>query len=162
MISKKMADALNGQIHWEMYSAFVYLAMSANSDTLGLKGCANWFMAQYREEMEHAMKIYDYLLEQGAEIELMAIDQPQKSYPSALAMFETALEHEKDVTRRIHKLVDQAITEKDHATQIILQWFVTEQVEEEANVSEIIGKMKMVGDKGNGLFMIDRELANRE
>ncbi|HDQ44352.1 MAG TPA: ferritin [bacterium] len=162
MISKKMADALNGQIHWEMYSAYVYLAMSANSDTLGLKGCANWFMAQYREEMEHAMKIYDYLLEQGAEIELMAIDQPQKSYPSALAMFETALEHEKDVTRRIHKLVDQAITEKDHATQIILQWFVTEQVEEEANVSEIIGKMKMVGDKGNGLFMIDRELANRE
>jgi ferritin len=162
MISKKMADALNGQIQWEMYSGYIYLAMSAHSETLGLKGFANWFMVQYKEEMGHAMKMYKYLQEQGAEVELKAIDQPQKTYPSSLAMFETALEHEQGVTKRINALVDQAIAEKDHATQIFLQWFVTEQIEEEANVQEIIGMLKLVGSQGNGLFMIDRQLGMRE
>jgi ferritin len=162
MLSKKMIEALNGQIQWEMYSGYIYLSMSAHSQTLGLKGFANWFMVQYKEEMGHAMKMYHYLIEQGAEVELKAIDKPQKTYPSPLAMFETALEHEQGVTKRINALTDQAIIEKDHATQIFLQWFVTEQIEEEANATEIIGKLKMIGEKGNGLFMIDRELGKRE
>ena len=162
MISKKMADALNGQIQWEMYSGYIYLAMSAHSETLGLKGVAKWFMVQYREEMGHAMKMYKYLHEQGSEVELKVIDQPQKTYASPLAMFEASLEHEQGVTKRINALMDQAIAEKDHATQIFLQWFVTEQIEEEANVQEIIGMLKLVGSQGNGLFMIDRQLGMRE
>jgi len=161
MLSKKMTDALNGQIQWEMYSGYIYLAMSANCESIGLKGIANWFMVQYKEEMDHAFKMYDYVLEQGADIELQAIDKPQKSWDSPLQMFEVALEHEQGVTKRINDLVDLAISEKDHATQIFLQWFVTEQVEEEANASEMIDKLKLIKDNPGGLFMMDKELAAR-
>ena len=161
MLSKKMVDALNGQINKEMYSAFLYMAMSSYSDFKGLKGFANWFSVQYHEEMEHAMKIYDYVQEQGAQVELLAIEQPPKEFGSALDMFEKTLAHEQFVTKSINELMDLAIAEKDHATQIFLQWFVTEQIEEEANDNEIIDKLKLAGEDGNGLFMIDKELAAR-
>jgi ferritin len=147
MLNEKMTKALNGQINKEIYSAYLYLSMSAYSSFIGLKGFANWFMVQYNEEMEHAMKIYNYIDGQGEQVKLMAIEQPATEFDSALDS--------------INDLVDLAIEEKDHATNIFLQWFVTEQIEEEGNDNDIISKLKLVGEGGNGLFMIDRELASR-
>jgi len=161
MLSKKMVDALNGQINKEMYSAYLYLAMSAYSDSKGLNGISNWFSVQYQEEMEHAMKIYHYVQEQGAGVKLLAIDEPPATFGTPLEMFEKTLAHEQFVTKSINELMDLAISEKDHATQIFLQWFVTEQIEEEANDNAIIDKLKLVGEKGNGLFMVDKELGAR-
>lgn len=161
MLSEKMIKALNGQIQWEMFSAHIYLAMSAQCETMGLKGVSNWFMVQYKEEMDHAFKMYHYVLETGAEVELLAIDKPQKSYESPLQMFEVALEHERGVTKRINDLLDLALEERDHATNAFLQWFITEQIEEEASAGEIIDRLKMAGPQGPGLFMVDNELAAR-
>lgn len=162
MISKKMQEALNRQVNREMYSAYLYLSMAAFSEHLGLKGFAHWFETQAREEMGHAMRFYRYLFDQGARVTLEAIEKPPADFASALDMFEKTLEHEKAVTRMITELTELAMAEKDHATQIFLQWFITEQVEEEASATEIIGKLKFVGDHPNGLFMIDRELGARQ
>jgi len=161
MLSDKMVEALNKQLNKEMYSAYLYMAMSAYSTYTGLKGFANWFMVQYQEEMVHAMKIYDYINDQCGQVKLMAIEQPLTEFESPLDMFEKTLEHEKFITRSINELVDLAIVEKDHATNIFLQWFVTEQIEEEGNDNEIISKLKLVGEDGNGLLMLDKELAAR-
>lgn len=161
MLSEKMIEALNKQINKEMYSAYLYMSMSAHSTYIGLKGFANWFMVQYQEEMTHAMRIYDYINDQGGQVKLAAIEQPPAEFKSPLDMFEKTLEHEKFITGCINELVDLAIEEKDHATEIFLQWFVTEQIEEEGNDNDIISKLKLVGEKGNGLFMIDKELAAR-
>ncbi|MEA1993731.1 MAG: ferritin [Euryarchaeota archaeon] len=162
MLSEKMVEALNKQINKEIYSAYLYMSMSAYSEYTGLNGFANWFMVQYREEMEHAMKIYDYLNDQGKQVKLMSVEQPPTEFESAMDMFEKTLEHEKFITKSINDLVDLAIKENDHATQIFLQWFVTEQIEEEGNDNEIIAKLKLAGTKGNGLFMMDKELAERK
>ncbi len=162
MLTKKMHEALNRQVNREMYSAYLYLSMAAFSEHIGLKGFAHWFEAQAREEMEHAMRFYRYLLDQGAKITLETIEKPPADFASALDMFEKTLEHEKAVTKMITDLTELAMAEKDHATQVFLQWFVTEQVEEEAHATEILGKIKFVGDHPNGLFMIDRELAARQ
>lgn len=161
MLSKKMAAALNDQLNKEIYSAYLYMSMSAYSTHIGLKGFANWFMVQYQEEMMHAMKFYDYINDQGSQVKLMAIDAPPTEFTSPLDMFEKTLKHEQFVTKRINDLVDLAIKEKDHATNIFLQWFVTEQIEEEANDNDIIAKLKLVGKKGDALLMLDRELAAR-
>lgn len=161
MLSKKMVEALNKQINNELYSAYLYLSTSAHSTFIGMKGFANWFMVQYQEEMMHAMKIYDYVNDQGGQVKLMAVAQPPTEFGSLLEMFEKTLKHEKFITKCINDLVNLAIEEKDHATNIFLQWFVTEQIEEEANDNEIISKLKLVGEEGNGLLMIDRELAAR-
>ena len=161
MLSEKMVEALNKQVNREIYSAYLYLSMSAYSTFKGLKGFANWFMVQYQEEMTHAMKIYDYINDQSGQVELMTVAQPPTEFGSPLEMFEKTLEHEKFVTECINDLVNLAIKEKDHASNIFLQWFVTEQIEEEANDNEIISKLKLVGKEGNGLFMIDKELATR-
>ena len=161
MLSKKMTKALNTQINKEMYSAFLYMAMSSFSDSKGLKGFANWFMVQFHEEMEHAMRLYHYIQDQGFQVELLAIEKPPKEFGSPLEMFEKTLAHERFVTKSIHGLVDLATEEKDHATQIFLQWFVTEQIEEESNDNDIIDKLKLAGETGNGLFMIDKELGAR-
>jgi len=161
MLSERITEALNKQINNEIYSAYLYLSMSAHSTFIGLKGFANWFMVQYQEEMVHAMKIYDYINAQGGQVKLMAVAQPPTEFGSPLEMFEKTLEHEKFVTKCINDLVDLAIEEKDHASNIFLQWFVTEQIEEEANDNEIISKLKLVGKEVNGLFMIDKELAAR-
>ena len=161
MLSKKMEKALNEQINKEMYSAYLYMSMSAYSTNIGLSGFANWFMVQYHEEMEHAMKIYDYVHEQGGKVKLMVIDEPPSVFKGPMDMFQKTLKHEQFITKSINDLMDLAIKEKDHATQIFLQWFVTEQIEEEGNDNEIIDKLKLAGDKGNGLFMIDKELGAR-
>jgi ferritin len=161
VLSDRMTGALNEQINKEIYSAYLYLSMSAYSTFIGMKGFANWFMVQYREEMVHAMKIYDYINDQGGKVKLLAVAQPPTEFGSPLEMFEKTLEHEKFVTKCINDLVDLAIKEKDHASNIFLQWFVTEQIEEEANDNEIISKLKLVGKEGKGLFMIDKELAAR-
>jgi len=161
MLSEKMAEALNKQVNNEMYSAYLYMSMSAYSAYTGLKGFANWFMVQYQEEMMHAMKIYDYINDQGGQVKLMAIEQPLTEFESPRDMFEKTLAHEKFITKSINELVDLAIAEKDHATNIFLQWYVTEQIEEEGNDNEIIAKLKLVGEDGNGLLMLDKELAVR-
>jgi len=161
MISDKMTQALNEQVNREMYSAYLYMAMSAHCNQVGLKGFANWFMVQYHEEMLHAMKIYEYIQRQGAEIKLAAIDAPPASFESPLDMFTQTLAHEQFITRSISDLMELAIAEKDHASQIFLEWYVTEQVEEEENDNDIIAQLKFIKDNPQGLMMLDRELAGR-
>ncbi|MEA2055318.1 MAG: ferritin [Candidatus Thermoplasmatota archaeon] len=161
MLSKKIEEALNEQINKEMYSAYLYMSMSAHSTNVGLPGFANWFMVQYHEEMEHAMKIYDYINDQGGRVSLKAIDEPLSTFKDAMDMFQKTLKHEQFITKSINKLVDLAIKEKDHATQIFLQWYVTEQIEEEGNDNDIIAKLKFIGGNGNGLLMLDKDLLSR-
>ena len=162
MISKKMQDALNEQINAEMYSAYLYLAMNAYFQSINFNGFAQWMRVQYQEEMMHAMKIYDFIAERGGRIVLDAIDKPQGEWKSPLAAFEAAYKHEQKVTGLIHGLVELAKKEKDHATDIFLQWFVTEQVEEENNASEIVAKLQMLKDSAGQMFMFDRELGKRK
>ncbi|MDZ8117376.1 ferritin [Pontiella agarivorans] len=161
MISKKMQKELNQQVNREFYSAYMYLAMSAYCNTIGLPGFAHWMRMQYEEESMHVTKMYDYILGQGGEIHLLAIEEPVKEYGSPLEVFEKTLEHEQYVTSLIHKLMDLAVQEKDYATQTFLQWYVTEQVEEEANVNDILAPLRMVGEDKGGLMMIDQQLAGR-
>lgn len=161
MISMKMQETLNEQINNEMYSAYLYMAMSAHSSTLGLNGFATWFMVQYHEEMFHAMKMYNYLLDQGAEVHIKAIKEPPKNFASIKEMFEKTLEHERFITKSINAIADLALQEKDHATYEFIQWYVTEQVEEEKNDNEILQRLKLAGEAGPGLFMIDSSLGAR-
>ncbi len=161
MLKDKMVDALNQQINEEMYSAYLYMAMSAYFDSLGLKGFANWMMVQYNEEMDHAMKIYHYLQAQGAEIKLKAIAEPQQKWDSPLDAFKATLKHEQHITECINNLVDIAEELKDRATYNFLQWYIDEQVEEEENDREIIDKLELIGDSKNGLFLLDKELSSR-
>ncbi len=162
MLKNKMAEALNKQINEEMYSAYLYLSMSAYFDSIGLKGFANWMMVQYKEETDHAMKIYNYMQAQGAEIKLLAIKEPPCKWESPLDAFEATLKHEQHITECINKLVDLAEELKDRATYNFLQWFIDEQVEEEENDREIIEKLKLVEGSRNGLFMIDKDLGQRQ
>lgn len=160
MVSKEMIQALNKQLQKEMYSAYLYLGMSAWCSEQSFNGSANWFMMQYDEEMMHAMKVYKYLLDQGAKVELSMIKASSTTYETLLNCFEHSLGHERAMTKAFNKLCDFALKEKDHASYTFFQWFVNEQIEEEATVSEVISQLKLVGD-GNGLFMIDAQLAKR-
>lgn len=162
MLSEKMNDAMNDHMNKEMYSAYLYMSMSAFSDSLGLKGFANWFMVQYHEEMFHAMKILEYIQAQGGSVRLLPIDEPPAEWESPLDLFEKTLAHEQMVTARINGLMDLAIEEKDHATRIFLQWYVTEQVEEEENDNEIIDQLRLIQENPQGLLMLDRELGARK
>lgn len=161
-MNKKMEKALMKQINEEMFSAYLYLQMSAYFESIGLKGFANWMMVQYKEETDHAMKIYRYLLSRGCEIELFEIVKPQNKWESPLHSFEETLKHEQHITKCINDLVDIAEEVKDRATYNFLQWYIDEQVEEEENDREIIDKLKLIGDSKNALFMIDKELATRQ
>ena len=164
MLSEKMEKALNKQINAELYSAYLYLSMASYFESVDLEGCAKWMKAQTQEEMIHAMKIYDFVIERGGRVLLEAIQAPKQEWDSALAVFEHAYEHEQYVTSLINDLMNLAIEEKDHATQIFLQWFVSEQVEEEASANAVVQKLKLAGGpdgKGGGLFMVDRELGQR-
>lgn len=161
MISEKMTQALNEQVNREMYSAYLYMAMSAHCSQSGLKGFANWFMVQYHEEMFHAMKIYEYIQRQGAEVKLGPIQSPPAAFESPMTMFTQTLAHEQFITRSINELMELAIAEKDHASQSFLAWYVTEQVEEEENDNDIIAQLKWIQDNPQGLMMLDRELAAR-
>ena len=161
MISQKVLDALNEQLNWELYSAYIYLAMESYANDAGLTGLANWMRAQVLEEMSHADKFMSYINQQGGRVELKAIAEPPKDYSSMLDAFEKTLAHEKEVTKKIYALVDLARENKDHATENFLQWYVSEQVEEESSVLEIIQKLRLIGGDGNGLLMIDNQLATR-
>jgi ferritin len=161
MISKNMEKALNEQINAEMYSAYLYLSMEAYFRSLDLSGFANWMRVQTQEETTHAMKIYDYIDERGGRVILKSIATPQTEWKSPLAVFEAVYKHEQKVTGLINDLVNLAIKEKDHATSAFLQWFVSEQVEEEASADKIVQQMRMIGDAPGGLFMLDHELGQR-
>ena len=161
MISKNMTVALNEHLDKELYSAELYLSMSSYANCAGLKGAGNWFMVQYQEEMVHFMKFYTYVNSQGEQVRLGKMEAIPSDFTSFLDLFEKTLAHEQYITGCINDLMELAIKEKDHATQIFLQWFVTEQIEEEENDREIIAKLKLIGDNGQGLLMLDNELAAR-
>jgi ferritin len=160
-LSKKMQETLNAQIKEEIFSSYIYLSMAAYCEANDLPGFAHWMQIQSTEELEHAMKFYAYIHDRGGRVTLQAIDQPPVDFKSATDVMEQTLAHEQFITNKIHTLYAQAVEEKDYASQIMLQWFVDEQVEEEKNASEILAMLKMVGDKGQGLIMIDRQLAQR-
>jgi ferritin len=162
MINKKVQDALNKQINEEMYSSYLYLAMAAHCEHEGFKGTARWLKVQMGEETGHAMRFYEYILEQGGQVELAAIQKPEGPFGSLLDIFTKTLKHEQHITGCIHKLAELAVQEGDFATQNLLQWFVNEQVEEEANAGEIVTKLKMAGTQGPGLLFIDSELGRRK
>ncbi|WP_295393110.1 ferritin [uncultured Thiodictyon sp.] len=159
MISQDMAALIGAQINREFYSAYFYLALSARAETMNLKGTAAWFMAKHGEELTHALKMYRYLIDQNAAVVLTGVAAPETGTDGVLRIFERTLEHERAVTSAINTILDHALSEKDHATAIFLQWFVTEQIEEEATVNDIIGRLRLFGDQGYGLLMIDNELA---
>lgn len=161
MIKDSVVKALNEQFTKEMYSSNLYLSMAAYYQSINLPGFAHWMRIQAQEELFHAHKFFDYIVERGGTPKVSAIDEPKANWDSALDAFEATYKHEQYVTESINNLTDIAVEEKDHATQILLQWFVTEQVEEEANVLEILEKMKMVSDFKAGLFMLDNELKAR-
>lgn len=161
MISKEMAKAINEQINKELFSAYIYLDMSGRAERGGMPGVAHWFFIQTQEELAHVQKFYQYVLRQGASVDLQAIAKPALKCKTALEFFVKALEHEQFITASINGLVDIAVKERDHATEVFLQWFVNEQVEEEQNASQIIDQLKLAGPSGGGMFMIDRELAAR-
>ncbi len=162
MISKVMQDALNEQINAELYSAYLYLAMAAEFEANNLKGMASWMEAQAKEETEHAKRLYAFVNDRGGRVTLKAIDAPPAEFKSPAAAFQAAYEHEQKVTAMIHNLVDVARSEKDKAAEVMLAWFVDEQVEEEASTSEIAEKLKMIKESANGLFMMDNALGKRE
>jgi ferritin len=161
MLSEKIEKVLNGQVNAEMYSAYLYLSMSAYFQSISLSGFASWMKVQAQEEMVHAMKFYDFLNERGGRVTLQQIEAPQIEWDSPLAAFEGVFQHEQKVTGLINDLVELALDKHDHATNIFLQWFVTEQVEEEDSANEVVQKIKLMGDAKGGLFMLDRELGQR-
>lgn len=161
MLSKTVYAALNKHMNTELFSAYLYLNMSSASNEMGFKGVANWFNVQYQEEMVHFTKFYNYINSQGAQAVVDKMAKPASSFPTLLNFFDETLKHEQFITKCINELTELAVKEKDHATQIFLQWFITEQIEEEENDREIIAKLKMIGDNGYGQLMLDKELAVR-
>lgn len=161
MKSKKVEAALNKQINEEFFSAYVYLAMAAEADRMGLPGFSNWFKLQFNEELVHVDKFFNFVLERDGKVELDAIGRPELGTETALSLFEKTLVHEQHITQCIFDLKDLARAESDHATDVFLEWFVTEQVEEEASVRTVIDQLKMVDGNPSGVFLIDRELATR-
>ncbi|MBI5554635.1 MAG: ferritin [Elusimicrobia bacterium] len=163
MISKKMQDAINFQINAEIYSSYLYLSMSAFAVNANLKGFAHWLKVQSGEETKHAMKLYDYLLDRGGKVELAPLKQPPVHFQNMLDIFEQTYEHEKKVTGLINKLYETALKENDYPAQVLLQWFINEQVEEEASAREILEKLQLLGEKATGsLLYLDKELKKRE
>ncbi len=156
-----MQEAINAQINAELYSAYLYLAMGAWAETENLSGIANWMRVQFQEEQFHALKFFDYVYERGGNVVLKAIDEPPSHFDSALAVFEETLAHERKVTGLINDLYALAVEEKDYAAQSFLQWYIDEQVEEEASAAAIVEQLKMIGDNKMGLMMLDRELRAR-
>lgn len=159
-MDKKMVEAINTQLNFEIESAHVYLAMQNYFAAKSLKGFEHWFQVQFREELEHAQKFMDYLNDRGERVEVRGFENPQNEFESVLQVLEISLNHEKEVTRRINNLMKMAIELNDYATVSLLNWYVDEQVEEEANFSELIDKVKMISN--NGIFMLDKELRKRE
>lgn len=162
MLSDTIQSALNVQINEEMHSAYIYLAMAAESDRMGLPGFNNWFKQQYAEELAHAERFFNYILERGGEVNLTTIEGPKIANETAVSLFEKSLSHEQHITQCIFKLKDLARAESDHATDNFLEWFVAEQVEEEAAAQGVLDQLKLVDGNSSGLFLIDRELSSRK
>ncbi len=161
MLSKVMQDAINDQINKELYSAYLYLSMSAYCESANLPGSGHWLRAQAGEEQGHAMKLLGYVHDRGGKVTLQAIAQPPAEFASLLDLFEQVLEHERKVTSLINRLYETAVKENDYSSQIFLQWFISEQVEEEKNAALIVEQLKMVGTQGTPLYMMDRQLGAR-
>ena len=160
-ITKPVQDAINEQIKDELYSAYLYLAMSAHFEVEGFTGFAVWTRGQAEEEVEHAMKLFDYVNERGGRVALQAIDQPPLEWGTPLEIFESILEHEQKVTSLINDLVYLAREQKDNPSEIFLQWYVNEQVEEENNVKTVLGQLKLIKDSSQALFIMDKDMAQR-
>lgn len=161
MLSKEIQDALNAQIHHEFHSAYLYLSMSAYMESMNFKGFAHWLLVQSQEEIKHAMKLFKYVNDRNGRVILKGLEQPPESFPSVLATFEAALEHERKVTGMIHELYGLATRTNDYATQVQLQWFINEQVEEEKTATEVVDRLKIAGEDGAALLMLDREMGSR-
>jgi ferritin len=161
MLKKSIEKAFNEQINAEIYSAYLYLSMSAWCEKNNLPGFGHWMRVQYREEMEHAMKFYRYIVECGGQVKLAAINGPETEWKDIAAVFAQTLKHEQYVTKLIHTLVELAAKEKDYAAGQFLPWFVGEQVEEESHAEQIIAKLEMIGKQGPALYMLDKEMAAR-
>ncbi len=161
VISESIRTALIKQLNRELESAYVYLAMSAWCSREEFNGAAHWFRLQYDEEQTHGTKLFDYLIDQGAPVGLLPVGAPPEEFDSLVEVFEASLAHERSMTEHLNDLSDLALQERDHATYNLLQWFVTEQVEEESTVGEIIAKLRLVGTDGYGVLMVDNELGTR-
>lgn len=161
MIGQTIQNAINMQIQAEMNSANLYLAMSVYCSTKNLQGFGHWLRVQSNEEREHAMKMIDHVLARGGQVEIKTIEAPPKEFGSIVSVFESVLKHEKLITERVHRLYEAAATEKDLATQTFLQWFIAEQVEEEATATEIVEKLRMLGDKTSAVLYLDKEYGKR-
>jgi ferritin len=162
MLSKTMHDTMNDQIKMELESAYIYLSMAAYFDAINLPGFARWMKVQFQEEQGHALKFYDFIYDRGGRVILQAIAQPPVEFKSPRDVFEQTLAHEQKVTAAINNLYKLAAAEGDYASQTFLDWFVTEQVEEEKNAADILGVLDRVGDSGQALIMLDRELGQRQ
>ncbi len=162
MIGKPMQDSMNEQINKELFSSYLYLSMAAYFETKNLPGFANWMRIQADEEREHAMKFYDFILERGGDVHLKAIDAPKTTWSSALEVAEEVAAHEAKVTASIYALYELAMKEKDYPAQMMLQWFITEQVEEEKNASELVANLKLIEERGTAVLMLDHRLAKRK
>jgi len=161
MLSARLQEAMNEQINKELYSEYIYLSMEAYMRSIDLDGIANFFTVQTQEEHLHAMKIYNFIIDRGGKVVLKKIETPPVDFKSVVDVFEQTLEHEKFITKSINDLMDVAVKENDHAVISFLKWYVDEQVEEEANVTRILSKLKLIGGEGHGLLMIDQDLAAR-
>ena len=161
MLSKKMEEALNKQVNAELFSSYLYLAMAADFEAKNLPGFAHWLKLQAKEENGHGLKFYEYVNDRRGRVMLSAIAAPPAEWATPLAAFEAVLGHEEKVTGLINGLVELAGKEKDNATSVVLQWFVSEQVEEEKNADAIVQQLKRIGDSPHGLIMLDRALAQR-
>jgi len=162
MLNEKMQSAMNAQINAELYSAYMYYSMAAYLAASGLPGFAHWMNLQAWEEVTHAHKFANFINERGGRVELAPIEGPPKEWESPLAVMQAAYDHEVKVTGMINKLVDLAVAESDHASNNFLQWYVAEQVEEEASADEIVQKLKLISQSTGGMFMLDRELGQRQ
>ena len=154
-------DAIAEQIKHEFYSAYLYLSMAGSFETTNLPGFARWMRRQSEEEREHAMKLFDFILDHGEHVQLLPIDQPPSAFRSPLDTFEQALEHEKEITSRIHRLYELAVQESDYPTQVLLNWFVEEQVEEEKAATEVVERLRLAGEDGAALLLLYKELSER-
>jgi len=161
MLKKSVLNALNSQLNAELYSAYLYLSMEAYFESVDLSGFSKWMRAQVQEELFHAMKFYDYIIQRGGRVTLSAIEKPQIEWESPLTVFEHVYAHEQRVTGLINDLVDLSISKSDHATVNFLQWFVAEQVEEEESADRVLQRIKIAGSSKSGLFMLDSELGHR-
>lgn len=160
-MNQRVLDAVNKQIQAEFQSAYIYLSMSAQFEAMKMSGAANWMRIQWQEETFHATKLFDHVIRRGKTPILFQLDQPKVKFASALEAFEQVLEHERHVTKLIHDLYGVAVEEKDYAMQTLLHWYIDEQVEEEENAEAIIDSIRLAGNSGQGLFMVDRELGLR-